>query len=181
MRLFYTADVALALLHLLEMADCFPADLGLAAEDDDGSKCLERQPRTEVLQIAAAGDHACLAGDVALLANGGPQFRVEMLRIDNSGIDFGGGRMVGGCYVALPGPVAALAADGEAVEYRPLVTIGVSLHGPNAVGMAKEALGRNWPARAPVGNVSGRYVPNLFLAEPTDGSLEQVAVVIGEE
>src|SRR5215471_3616183 len=98
-----------------------------------------------------------------------------MLRIDDSRIDVGGWGVFGGRHVPLARAVAALAADREAIEYRLFVAVGETFHGTHAVGMAKEALGRNWPARAPIGSVTRGDVPNLFLAEPTHRSLEQVA------
>ena len=76
----------------------------------------------------------------------------------------------------LAGAMAALAADGVAVEYGLLIAVARSFNGLHAVGMAIQALCSHQPACARRASKAGREVPNPLLRKPAHSSLKDIAV-----
>src|SRR5262245_23391865 len=100
------------------MADGPVAFPGLRGAHERREKQVQRQTRAEVVQAAPVADGPHLAFEVALLANGLAECPVEAARVDNGVVGAFRQRLLAAARrdVQLAGTVAALAADGVAVE-----------------------------------------------------------------
>src|SRR5262249_38963098 len=107
-----------AQVHLLDVVDRLVVLVRAGRADVDRPDGLGRQPGAEVVQGAAAVDGSGIAGEGALLAHPRPQLRAEVAGVDDGVIGAGPGILAAGVLDVPPaGAVAALAADGVAVEH----------------------------------------------------------------
>ena len=164
------------------MTDEFQILFRLPGRDKDRHKQVQRQARTVVEHIPAPPSHPGDSLKVTLFANRVAQGGIEPAGVHNR-------RPVGVVLIAgLPGPhvqiagtVAALAADGHALEDRRAVAINCVRDRLDRVGVAKQARRLGRPLEQPeVAAVSRRQVPALLLGVPGDRRLEQAAVTLAE-
>src|SRR5262249_55245763 len=123
---------ATAQLHLLDVVDrVWIVQVGV---DENVPELAQWHSGAAVEQRAPAAQHAGRALEVALLAAGVAQPRLQLRRVDDRV------RLPAHRDVQLAGPMAALAADrGLGAEKRLLVLVHLAGDGLDAVGMAEEA------------------------------------------
>src|SRR5262245_9823451 len=117
---------ATALVHLLDMTDRLWGLAGLGDPNELGPEGLRRQAGAEVVKLAAAVQTAERSLEVALLADGLAECRLQPARVDDGVVHRIRDRLGphAASDVQLPGAVTALAADRVPVEHR----FGVAVH-----------------------------------------------------
>src|SRR5262245_27177394 len=175
-----TSLEALAGVHLFDLTDRLVVVREVRRTHEDGQVVVQRQPGPVLVRLFAWPRDSAFALQVALLAHAFAQAGRQVLRVNDGTVD--PVDHLTALDVQLAGAVAAFAADGVALEDRRLEAVVGVLHRLGPVGVAKEAGGGNGPLEVLMPSfVAGRQVPSLFLREPADGRLVQVAIGVDEE
>jgi hypothetical protein len=168
---------AVALVHLLDLADGPRALPRLRGADEHRQEQPQRQAGAEVVLAAAAAQDAGGADQVTLLADGVAQRRLQAAGVDDGAVPL---LLLAAGDVQRPRAVAALAADGVPLEDRFRVAIQRALDVVGAVGVTEQAVGQDGPSRPQRLARARRQVPHLLLGIPADRRHEQVAVAVGQ-
>jgi hypothetical protein len=163
--------------HLLDVTGDAVAAGPFAGGDEDAPHAVERLAGAVVERFLPAPHDALAAAEVALLADGLAQRRVELGGVDD------GKAVLRGPDVQLPRAVTALAADGVTLKDR--LPVGVQRVG---VGVGVVAVAEQAPRHdRPLEQVGGRrilepggQVPAVLAGEPCDGGLGQSALVLDQ-
>lgn len=155
--------VAAALHHLLDRADELETAVLLPAVDEIHEEILQCQTRPEIELAQPAADHPLLPLDMTLLADGLAQGMIQPFWIDYGviGLALGWpGTIEANLNMFFAGAMAALAADGQAVEDRLAVAVFGALDMVGPVGVAEEAAGGDRAGKMLVAHLeAGGQVP----------------------
>ena len=168
--------------HLLDLPDRLELASVAVLPEEDRQEPVQRQARAEVEKLTARPGEAERALEMALLTDRFPQCGGQIGRVDDRQV--GLGRRPTPLHVQLAGAVAALAADGVALEDRRLVAVQRPGHGANWLVWQNRQSG--WIGRSKFGlraglPVAGGDVPAPLLGEPRDRRLEEETIALDQE
>ena len=143
-----TGAIALAQVHLIDLADITIFVVDSRGGHEDGANQVQGQPRSKIENLPASTQYAILPQQVALFADRLPQKGSQTTGVNYSVVPIiNGFTVLAALHVKLSRPVTSFAADRVTFEDRRAVSIFRILHRLGLVAMAHQTIGADRPAR----------------------------------